>query len=545
MKTLRFLSLLAVWSSLLLPFVFAQNDPDAPHPPPAPVAPAATAAPQAPVAEPEVERTAEAASRKPEKRSKRKERIIFKWGHEAVLPAGQEADSVGAIFGPVSVEGNVRENLWSVFGPISLTGSAHGDVVAVLGSVYVDGPVDGCVISVLGGVKLGPNAYVTGDVTSVGGQIEEDPAAVVENGVIEVAAFGRDWSLPRNFQTWLEHAFLMGRPLALHRDVTWAWCVAGAFLGLYLLLALIMNESLQRCAQTLEQRPGKTVLATFLTVLLIPLLLVVLAVTVVGTPLLLLAILVASFIGKAAFLCWLGRRLTLAIGLRHAAPAVLVGGLILCGFYVVPILGFAMMKITDVIGLGMVVYTVILVTRREKVATPAAKSGAATSGFTAPTPMSLGQGQAMVAPAVLGFEKPLVENETPAPVAVPAIAMARAGLGIRIAALGIDLLLIMALNQPFGSDIPWVILCGVYLLLLWGLKGTTIGGIVCGIKIVRRDGGAFTWSTAVVRLLAGFLSALPAGFGFFWIAFDEESQAWHDKIAGTLVVHAPKGSSLV
>jgi uncharacterized RDD family membrane protein YckC len=38
---------------------------------------------------------------------------------------------------------------------------------------------------------------------------------------------------------------------------------------------------------------------------------------------------------------------------------------------------------------------------------------------------------------------------------------------------------------------------------------------------------------------------IPAGLGFLWIVFDEEKQSWHDKVAGTVVVHAPKGMSLV
>jgi uncharacterized RDD family membrane protein YckC len=36
-----------------------------------------------------------------------------------------------------------------------------------------------------------------------------------------------------------------------------------------------------------------------------------------------------------------------------------------------------------------------------------------------------------------------------------------------------------------------------------------------------------------------------AGLGFFWIAFDPEKQAWHDKIAGTVVVRGAGARSLV
>jgi len=33
--------------------------------------------------------------------------------------------------------------------------------------------------------------------------------------------------------------------------------------------------------------------------------------------------------------------------------------------------------------------------------------------------------------------------------------------------------------------------------------------------------------------------------GFFWIAFDNERQAWHDKIAGTVVVRTVRTVALV
>jgi uncharacterized RDD family membrane protein YckC len=38
------------------------------------------------------------------------------------------------------------------------------------------------------------------------------------------------------------------------------------------------------------------------------------------------------------------------------------------------------------------------------------------------------------------------------------------------------------------------------------------------------------------RYFAYFLSALPLGLGFLWVAFSPKKQAWHDRLAGTLVV---------
>jgi len=48
-----------------------------------------------------------------------------------------------------------------------------------------------------------------------------------------------------------------------------------------------------------------------------------------------------------------------------------------------------------------------------------------------------------------------------------------------------------------------------------------------------------------VRSLSAFLSLAVAGLGFIWVAFDDEKQSWHDKIAGTTIVKVPKGTSLL
>jgi uncharacterized RDD family membrane protein YckC len=80
---------------------------------------------------------------------------------------------------------------------------------------------------------------------------------------------------------------------------------------------------------------------------------------------------------------------------------------------------------------------------------------------------------------------------------------------------------------------------------MWKLRGTTIGGIVCNLQVARLDGRPLDWATSIVRALGCLLSMIAAGLGFFWIAFDPEKQAWHDKIAGTVVVRAPAGRSLV
>ncbi len=80
---------------------------------------------------------------------------------------------------------------------------------------------------------------------------------------------------------------------------------------------------------------------------------------------------------------------------------------------------------------------------------------------------------------------------------------------------------------------------------MWAMKGTTIGGIICGLKVVRLDDRKVDWIVAVVRGLGGFLSLAVAGLGFLWVAFDDQKQSWHDKIAGTTIVRVPRGMALL
>jgi uncharacterized RDD family membrane protein YckC len=108
----------------------------------------------------------------------------------------------------------------------------------------------------------------------------------------------------------------------------------------------------------------------------------------------------------------------------------------------------------------------------------------------------------------------------------------------------VDFLLIGVCLIPIGPRflIPALAVYGAF---MWRFKGATIGGIICGLKVVRLDDGPIDWPTAIVRALGCFLSLIPLGLGFIWVAFDVRRQSWHDKIAGTVVVRPPRGVSLV
>lgn len=65
----------------------------------------------------------------------------------------------------------------------------------------------------------------------------------------------------------------------------------------------------------------------------------------------------------------------------------------------------------------------------------------------------------------------------------------------------------------------------------------TPGKLLLGCQVVdARSGARLSVAQAILRYLAYFVSALPLGLGFLWVAWDKRKQGFHDKIAKTVVV---------
>jgi uncharacterized RDD family membrane protein YckC len=518
---------------------------------------------------------------------------------DSVLEKDKKADAVVAVFGNATAEGAVVDAVVAVFGNTRVTGPVGAAVVSVFGNSYVNSHVTEGVVVVFGDLELGPDARIDGQVVCVGGNVTRDAAAVTKAGVKAIISTKVAW-----LRAWLHECFLKARPLAFGPNLGWAWGIAAACLALYTLAALLFRTGAEKCLTTLETRPGFSVLAALLATLITPVLTVLLVMTGVGiiaVPFIGAGMLCATLFGKVVILAWLGRRITRYFGdgpLGHIAFAVMVGGVIVMALYTVPVLGFLVFKLIGWIGLGAVVYTIVLGMKREKRPTPpaapprlfrpvvmgsaaapmpvatapvvAGETAAMSSGFggaavTEAVPpvsdgaaMGAGAGETGAVPPVSAppVMPPSYAPPPPVSVAISAATLPRAGFWIRIAALGLDAVLI-GVVIGFASDLlprflkfdhgPGGVLLALalYGAAMWKTKGTTIGGIVCGLKVVRLDDREIDWPTAVVRALSCFLSLFVAGLGFLWVVFDPEKQSWHDKIAGTTVVRLPKGVSLL
>ena len=138
----------------------------------------------------------------------------------------------------------------------------------------------------------------------------------------------------------------------------------------------------------------------------------------------------------------------------------------------------------------------------------------------------------------------------------PPLPQRPAGFWLRLAACIIDTILIMVLTWPlllwiYGSEyfttnqfikgpadfVISYVLPAIAVIVLWIKCRGTPGKLLLGLRVVdAKTGGNLDLLQSVIRYFSYFISMLPLGFGFLWIAFDSRKQGFHDKIAKTLVV---------
>lgn len=84
----------------------------------------------------------------------------------------------------------------------------------------------------------------------------------------------------------------------------------------------------------------------------------------------------------------------------------------------------------------------------------------------------------------------------------------------------------------------------IALIFFWRFMAATPGKMIFSSRIVdARTGKQMSTGQSILRALAYLVSTLPLCIGFLWIAFDKRKQAWHDKLARTVVVRPAKKST--
>jgi len=498
-------------------------------------------------------------------RGRRSREAIVSFGSKAELKAGESAEAVVAILGPAVARGEVREAVVAVAGDVTVSGKVGDAAVAVLGDLTIEqgATVKGDVVCVGGMVKVADGATVMGEIVCVGGEADISEGAKVERGVQVVPV-----PFLRTLKVWVVQCVFKLRPLA--PQVGWVWVVAGAFFLVYLLIAVATPRPVAACVRELTRRPATTFLMGLLTLLLVPVIILILAATGVGVfviPFLMAAIFFGKLIGKVAFLEFLGESVVRAFSSSTPLKplmALLLGSIIIAVIYLVPVLGLIAFMVTGTWALGAAVMGMFGGARREL---PEGSASPSPATPVAPVATSVAAGAAGFAssPGVPNTTEPSVPtaglgvdatagNPAPAPTPIPGTTPARAPEAFvypratfweRMGAAFLDIVLISILSSIVGGP-PWGFLVALaYFAGMWAWKGTTVGGIVLNLKVVRLDDQPVTITVGLVRGLAAAFSAVVFFLGFLWIAWDKEKQSWHDKIAGTVVVRLPRGMPLV
>jgi uncharacterized RDD family membrane protein YckC len=456
------------------------------------------------------------------------------------LKAEDTAREITVLFGDATIEGRVDENVVVILGSAQLKSTA-----VVSGSLVVIG----------GHVQVAEGAQVHDDLFVGGGGLDAPPGFGPGGHYVGVGSSTFDGYF-RDLVPWLTRGLLWGRPIV--PGLPWVWTIALMFFLMNLMLNLVFDAPVKAATATLRATPLSTFMSGLLVMLLAGPVCLLLAVSVVGiavVPFVMCALLIAGILGKIAFARWIGMSVihqddpdNRGLSLR----SFLIGSAIMCIAYMIPVLGFVTWALAGVFGLGAATVAFFSAYRREnprpprKVKTPAADAPPppAPSESGAPSPAVAYASEAPVSEPPQYVAVAVPDEPVPVATASELALLPRAAFIDRLAAFGLDAILIVIVVQVLDFDREFArvgfLLALTYHVSFWTLKGTTLGGIICQLRLVRTDGGRVGFPEALVRGLTGIFSLAVFGLGFLWILRDPDRQAWHDRVAGTYVVKVPR-----
>lgn len=234
-----------------------------------------------------------------------KRRELVRFGEPLRVEAGEVVDQAVAVGGPLTIAGTVLEDAVCVGGPVTLepTAVVEGDVVSVGGSVDVQ-----------------PGATIHGDRVGIGGPMGGIVGRIVSGGAAN------------DVPIWL--FAILGVVSALVR--------AAVILLIGLLVISFLPERCERVRDHLVRRPGRSALAGLIMALAVVPLCILLAVTVIGIPLIPIAglfLFLLMVLGGTAFASWLGDKLPIFRGRKSQFGALALGTAVVFLVSLIPVVG--------------------------------------------------------------------------------------------------------------------------------------------------------------------------------------------------------------
>ncbi len=244
--------------------------------------------------------------------------------------------------------GEIVSDATAVGGTLTVRGTVKGDAVAVGGSVKLEqgASVDGDAVSVGGSVTAPAGVHLGGDTVSIGGSVDVDPSVTIGGDRVQVG--GRLGSL-------------LVKLIGLGHQESFTMRAASALLHIVMLLAVgvvfvtFVPSRVANVRQFLTARPGYSALAGLGLLLGFLPLCVVLAVTLIGIPLIPVALLAAVLlylIGLTAAATWLGERMPVLADRKTPINIVLLGLGAIAALSLVPFLGAAVVFLVATMAAG-------------------------------------------------------------------------------------------------------------------------------------------------------------------------------------------------
>lgn len=511
----------------------------------------------------------------------------------------QERVSVG--FDGLVREGEKVVSMVTVLGSAVMNGQVRENMVVVCGDAVVNGPVDGDFVVVLGTAKLGPKAVIGGNTVVVGGPLKADPAAQMK-GERQVVSLSEVFPGFEGFLSWLRKGLMLARPLP--PGVPWVWSIALVLLLVNLAFSLLLPRQATNCTAVLGQRPIGSLFAGILGIILAGPLVVLLGITVVGIlaiPFVVVLLIGGALFGKLVIYRFTGEQIGAQTGvgvLRNPLLALVAGTALFYLLYTIPLVGLLVWLAAGVLGFGAVllagvgalssgspkpqkrpvpppvppsappspapseatagervpptpsaaaagVVTLPVVLANDPAPEAAPTTTPQTEPMTTPIPPALAAPLPSVPPSPVGAFAPLPKS-APVPTSTDdELSLPRAGFWVRLFAGLLDFLMVSMLAVVLRHPGFMTILVPAYFGLMWYWRGTSVFGVIFGLRVVRLDGRRLDPVICVVRALGGIVSFMIGCLGLLWVAWDPEKQGWHDKLAGTVVVRVSKQTSLV
>ena len=248
-----------------------------------------------------------------------------------------------------------------------------GDVLLFGGNAEINGEIDGDLALLGGNADLGPSAVINGDVVTLGGNVDRAEGAVVEGEFRSAEGFNRTFffdfpNLPDFGETFRIQPFGRSSVGPFFSPVTGIlWFILRTLLvaALAVLAVLFWPEPAERAGRAAVSQPIVAGGLGCLTFMVVPILILLMAITIIGLPLSFLAVValvVAVVFGWIAIGVEVGRRMVEAFNWEiHPAAAAGIGtlavGFVIGGIGLIPCVGWLAPLLVGSAGLGAVILT--------------------------------------------------------------------------------------------------------------------------------------------------------------------------------------------